>query len=141
MAQTQGQEARQIGLGAADTMPKRGRPVPGKGHRKSRNGCITCKTRRVKCSEELPNCRACRRLGLDCRYTQPASPPPYEPSGALRTTPSTLVFEDLRFFHHFLTAGHPPLPFGEAKVWQDVAAISHEVATPMAAFLGTEFVR
>ncbi|KAK0732322.1 hypothetical protein B0H67DRAFT_475341 [Lasiosphaeris hirsuta] len=104
----------------------RRRPVPGKGHPKSKKGCISCKTRRVKCSEELPTCRACRRLGLDCQYIQPTPPRLLTPAGTLRITPSALTFEDLRFFHHFLTVAHPPLPFGEGRVWQDVAAISHE---------------
>lgn len=29
-------------------------------------GCNTCKKRRVKCDEEKPDCRRCRRLGLGC---------------------------------------------------------------------------
>ncbi|KAK0612119.1 hypothetical protein B0T14DRAFT_341289 [Immersiella caudata] len=112
--------------GRAGEASQRRRPVPGKGHRKSKSGCANCKARRVKCTEEIPNCRACRRLGLDCRYASPPLPPPIALAGHFRTAPSALTFEDLRFFHHFLTAAHPPLPFGERKVWQDVAAISHE---------------
>ncbi|KAK0648567.1 hypothetical protein B0T16DRAFT_326644 [Cercophora newfieldiana] len=108
--------------------PNRRRPVPGKGHRKSKKGCVTCKTRRVKCSEERPFCRACRRLGLDCQYVPTALSLGVAPPGLLGAGPAAaaLTFEDLRFFHHFLAGGHPPLPFGEGKVWRDVAAISHE---------------
>ena len=109
--------------------PNRRRAVPGKGHRKSKKGCINCKTRRVKCSEELPTCRACRRLGLECQYMRPPPPPPFVPSGPLRIAPAALALEDLRFFHHFLTWAHPPLPFGKGRVWQDVAAMSHEVSS------------
>ncbi|KAF2728112.1 hypothetical protein EJ04DRAFT_110567 [Polyplosphaeria fusca] len=29
-------------------------------------GCVTCKGRRVKCDEEKPHCRRCRRHGLSC---------------------------------------------------------------------------
>lgn len=29
-------------------------------------GCVTCKGRRVKCDEEKPSCRRCRRQGLVC---------------------------------------------------------------------------
>lgn len=100
--------------------------MPGKGHPKSKKGCINCKARRVKCSEEHPNCRACRRLGLECRYPVPQPPAPSAPSTALRTTPAALTLEDLRFFHHFLIESHPSLPFGEDRVWRDVAAMSHE---------------
>ncbi|KAL1907068.1 hypothetical protein Sste5344_007193 [Sporothrix stenoceras] len=35
------------------------------GHRKSRNGCTKCKTRRVKCDEVRPICSNCSRLGLE----------------------------------------------------------------------------
>ncbi|PVH98115.1 hypothetical protein DM02DRAFT_719512 [Periconia macrospinosa] len=29
-------------------------------------GCITCKGRRIRCDEEKPNCRRCRRHGVEC---------------------------------------------------------------------------
>ncbi|CAK7200909.1 hypothetical protein SEUCBS139899_003609 [Sporothrix eucalyptigena] len=38
------------------------------GHRKSRNGCTKCKTRRVKCDEVRPVCSNCQRLGLECAW-------------------------------------------------------------------------
>ena len=109
----------------------RRRPVPGKGHRKSRKGCVSCKGRHVKCSEELPTCRGCRRLGLECRY----APPPALPSVlrgvsqvvAAPSSSSSSSLKDLFFFHHFLIEAHPPLPFGHEGVWQEVAAMSHEV--------------
>ncbi|EEA26718.1 hypothetical protein TMatcc_004997 [Talaromyces marneffei ATCC 18224] len=40
-------------------------------HTKSRNGCYTCKQRRVKCDEELPMCGACLVRGEDCVYPSP----------------------------------------------------------------------
>lgn len=45
-----------------------------KKHKKTRTGCVTCKTRRVKCGEEKPICKRCFELGKDCFYLpQPAS--------------------------------------------------------------------
>ncbi|KAH6640391.1 hypothetical protein F5144DRAFT_599084 [Chaetomium tenue] len=110
---------------SAELEPVRKRPVPGRGHRKSKKGCFSCKKRRVKCSEELPSCRGCRRLGLDCLY--PASPQlALSLSRNPSSCPSTFRLEDLRFFHHFLTAAYPALPFGLDDIWQSVAAMAHE---------------
>ncbi|CRG89773.1 Transcriptional activator protein UGA3 [Talaromyces islandicus] len=38
------------------------------GQAKSKNGCLTCKIRRVKCSEEKPECRRCTSTGRKCDY-------------------------------------------------------------------------
>ncbi|KAH6843204.1 hypothetical protein B0I37DRAFT_437346 [Chaetomium sp. MPI-CAGE-AT-0009] len=114
-----------ISSDGAASKPVRKRPVPGRGHCKSRKGCFNCKKRRVKCSEELPSCRGCRRLALHCFYPRPPQPvlnPPRSPS----PRPSTLRLEDLRFFHHFLNAAYPALPFGLDHIWQTVAAMAHE---------------
>ncbi|KAF4467138.1 zn 2cys6 transcription factor [Fusarium albosuccineum] len=35
---------------------------------RSRNGCWTCRTKKVKCDEERPQCRRCLRLKLLCDY-------------------------------------------------------------------------
>ncbi|ORY64169.1 uncharacterized protein BCR38DRAFT_314914, partial [Pseudomassariella vexata] len=37
-------------------------------HKKSRAGCINCKKRKVKCSEERPTCRACTLRRESCIY-------------------------------------------------------------------------
>ncbi|KAH8782679.1 hypothetical protein F5883DRAFT_536747 [Diaporthe sp. PMI_573] len=39
-------------------------------HKKSRNGCIDCRKRRIKCSEERPSCRSCVRREISCQYTK-----------------------------------------------------------------------
>ncbi len=125
-----GEDSSEAASSAASTPQSaaRRRPVPGKGHQKSRKGCFSCKRRRVKCSEEMPRCRACRRIGLDCEYPPPAAALMLpNSSSSLRSTPAALAFEDLRFFHHFLVTAYPPLPFGLDDVWQHVAAMSHEV--------------
>ncbi|KAK4150640.1 hypothetical protein C8A00DRAFT_46028 [Chaetomidium leptoderma] len=101
---------------------KRKRPVPGRGHSESRKGCSNCKRRRVKCSEELPSCRGCR---LSLFQAPPAS------SATL-----SLRLEDLRFFHHFLVAAYPSLPFGLDDIWQTVAAMSNEYDFLAHAILG-----
>ncbi|KAI2469063.1 fungal-specific transcription factor domain-containing protein [Annulohypoxylon bovei var. microspora] len=35
---------------------------------RTRTGCRKCRERRVKCPEERPICRHCKRLGFTCRY-------------------------------------------------------------------------
>ncbi|CAG8003146.1 unnamed protein product [Penicillium salamii] len=42
-------------------------------HTKSRNGCYTCKRRRVKCDEERPICGACEVRGSQCTFPDPGS--------------------------------------------------------------------
>ncbi|KAK6457371.1 uncharacterized protein RJT20DRAFT_150154, partial [Scheffersomyces xylosifermentans] len=44
--------------------PKRTR----KFDKRSRDGCLTCKKRRVKCDESHPRCHNCVRLKLTCNY-------------------------------------------------------------------------
>ncbi|KAI1771459.1 hypothetical protein F4818DRAFT_204533 [Hypoxylon cercidicola] len=39
--------------------------------RRSRTGCVTCRSRKVRCDEEHPVCRACTRLRLTCKYLLP----------------------------------------------------------------------
>src|SRR6478735_2066363 len=50
------------------TVVTKRRPIPRKGHTKSRAGCSSCKRRRVKCDLITPECGACHRLGLECQY-------------------------------------------------------------------------
>ncbi|KIW46834.1 uncharacterized protein PV06_02466 [Exophiala oligosperma] len=55
---------------------------------RSRLGCETCKTRRVKCSEDRPICASCARLGLDCAYLSQSRP---KPRGLAVATPDKEV--------------------------------------------------
>lgn len=45
---------------------------------RSKNGCLTCRRRKVRCDEQRPRCSHCERLNLQCRwrpaYTTPAVP-------------------------------------------------------------------
>ena len=94
-------------------------------HKKSRGGCFSCKTRKIKCSETKPACGSCLMKGLNCVYpTEPA----VRKSSNLplmkrnpNTSPSfpaaTFSILDMRFFHHFLTIAYPHLPVNNDHVW------------------------
>ncbi|KAH6664907.1 hypothetical protein B0J14DRAFT_239082 [Halenospora varia] len=93
---------------------------PRKGHRKSRQGCVDCKRRKIKCQETLPACENCIRASLQCRYfTHTASGStnisPHQPI----TLHETQIFNltDMRLFHHYLVAAYPHLPVRNDDVW------------------------
>ncbi|KAK6353298.1 hypothetical protein TWF696_005270 [Orbilia brochopaga] len=46
-----------------------------KSHIKSKNGCFSCKERRVKCDEAKPECQNCLKRALRCEYPPPPSAP------------------------------------------------------------------
>jgi hypothetical protein len=85
---------------SASSLPRR--PIPRKGHTKSRRGCYSCKRRRIKCNERHPDCNHCIKAGLQCEYpaniiqatqrspTYGTCPPPQE-MGNLRSTPGMFV--------------------------------------------------
>ncbi|KAF5682492.1 hypothetical protein FCIRC_4926 [Fusarium circinatum] len=98
--------------------PRR-RPIPRKGHTKSRRGCFNCKRRRVKCQETTPSCDNCDRLGLRCEYHLPS------PQLAQPLSDAQFSMVDLRFFHHFLLHAYPGLPIQGEEVWREVAKYSH----------------
>ncbi|KAM3467017.1 hypothetical protein MY5147_002556 [Beauveria neobassiana] len=93
-----------------------------RGHSKSRLGCLNCKRRRVKCNEMRPTCSPCRRLGLLCDYAAAAAAAP----GSVRSGPSPLCLEDLRFYYQFLNIAFPSLPLRADQVWKQCAAMSHQ---------------
>ncbi|KAI1327153.1 hypothetical protein F5Y16DRAFT_205060 [Xylariaceae sp. FL0255] len=43
-------------------------------HRRTRSGCYTCRSRRVKCDEARPICDRCRKGNRDCMYPEPPAP-------------------------------------------------------------------
>lgn len=50
-------------------LPYRGAPFPTKwrrNHPRSKNGCLTCRTKRKKCDEVKPVCSSCTRTGQEC---------------------------------------------------------------------------
>ncbi len=122
-------EAEPVNLDAIDAITNiRRRPIPRKGHRKSRGGCLTCKRRRVKCNEDRLGCNHCKRLNLNCEYPNTTSQELGSPSPALQSTPTIFTMEDLRFFQHFLLTAYPPLPLEGDTIWRDVASMAHEVS-------------
>lgn len=124
----------------------RRKPIPRKGHTKSRRGCFNCKRRKVKCQESRPECSNCTRIGLDCEY--PDSRPRQSqspltaavessslsvipsPSVPLQSTPTLFTPDDMRFFHHFLVTAYPPLPIRGDDIWKNVAPLAHTVSHP-----------
>jgi hypothetical protein len=130
----------------AAAVRQRRRPIPRKGHTKSRRGCFNCKRRKVKCQENLPECSNCVRFGLVCEYPQTrarsasalAVPAPSmsamlvvsPPSAPLQSTPTLFTPDDMRFFHHFLLNAYPPLPILADDLWRNVACLSHSVCLP-----------
>ncbi|KAF5625108.1 exopolygalacturonase [Fusarium sp. NRRL 52700] len=54
-----------------EVSPYRGAPFPKKwrrNHPRSKNGCLTCRTKRKKCDEAKPICTACDRSQQDCLW-------------------------------------------------------------------------
>ncbi|RGP70241.1 c6 zinc finger [Fusarium sporotrichioides] len=66
--------------------------APRRHHRKSRNGCSNCKSRRVKCDEQKPQCSNCLRREIRCSFLPPdshtASPSPHGNFGSSSSTPA-----------------------------------------------------
>jgi hypothetical protein len=126
-------------------VPLRRKPLPRKGHTKSRRGCYACKKRKIKCQETLPKCGHCEKAGCPCEY--PLLPSSY--SGATagdagrdngeldwlkspilqpQGTPTVFSMRDMHFFHHFLSMAYPHLPVKADKLWTiDMPSVAHEV--------------
>ncbi|EXJ82923.1 hypothetical protein A1O3_06739 [Capronia epimyces CBS 606.96] len=108
-------------------------------HKKSRGGCYSCKSRKIKCGEQKPACGSCVMKGMSCVYPaepvarhsssngrtshtlsvlrwNPTTGPSFPGSGSGETT-GTFSMLDMRFFHHFLTIAYPHLPVDNDSVW------------------------
>lgn len=74
-------------------------------HNKTRSGCATCRTRRVKCDETKPQCLRCQRFGVVCDGYPSSKPEKTDQVQVLTSTadegssslswaiPSKLIFE------------------------------------------------
>ncbi|PHH52983.1 Adhesion and hyphal regulator 1 [Ceratocystis fimbriata CBS 114723] len=78
-------------------------------HRRTRSGCYTCRTRRVKCDEGRPICERCRKGNRSCKYPDPDDKPR---KGAKAAKPKGR--EEFRLplikateYAHFLPSYHP----------------------------------
>ncbi|KAL1306415.1 hypothetical protein AAFC00_005120 [Neodothiora populina] len=99
-------------------------------HQKSRNGCVQCKKRRVKCDENRPFCKNCQRTHAPCSYTSSVPATPRESSASVVSSPQSgatpwteqINFDllDLRLMHHYtLTAANELFPRGHGQtIWQ-----------------------
>ncbi|KAK6459128.1 sterol uptake control protein 2 [Scheffersomyces xylosifermentans] len=69
-ANSKGKDNHHSGDNSSDDSSKKSRSSTGKRkyHQKSRNGCSTCKKRRVKCDETRPSCNKCKHMNLMCGY-------------------------------------------------------------------------
>ncbi|KAH8597385.1 hypothetical protein B0O99DRAFT_670457 [Bisporella sp. PMI_857] len=92
-------------------------------HRKTRNGCTTCKARKIKCDEKKPQCTKCLVYGTDCKYNagspaggagpakdkiqsqQEPTPPALQYGGS---SPSTQLISASAFAAHGKDATAPP---------------------------------
>ncbi|KAH8695043.1 C6 zinc finger protein [Talaromyces proteolyticus] len=87
-------------------------------HTKSRNGCIQCKLRRIKCDEKYPQCShsASSSQTLESPITSSSQSTSSIPSKllgeplALPITPSGLHVGDLELLHHYSTITYRTLP-------------------------------
>jgi len=109
------------------------KPMPRKGHTKSRRGCFSCKRRKIKCQETKPSCEHCQKAGIVCEYPSPPAADALTisikaPVPPLQSTPMVFSMRDLQFFHHFLLHGFPTLPAGAKSVWTlNIAGMAHQV--------------
>lgn len=84
-------------------------------HRKSRNGCLHCKQRHVKCDERRPACGNCTTTSRECSFLalQPAAHPGSgpgavtpDPSSSAGTTPASGTWESHTSTHaHSISDG------------------------------------
>jgi hypothetical protein len=118
--------------GNLSVVPLRRRPIPRKGHTKSRRGCFTCKKRKIKCQETRPMCGNCEKAGMTCEYPSPPTIASPVPIIQLQSTPTVFSIKDMQFFHHFLIKAYPHLPVGADHLWTiDIPAVAHEVCYPL----------
>ncbi|KAI6363842.1 hypothetical protein MCOR25_005779 [Pyricularia grisea] len=122
---------------------------PRRSHKKSRDGCRRCKSRKIKCDEVHPRCGNCTKHGVDCDFEHPGavrigggltspgstrtSPstsstvnPLYRNPGALvlsQTTPPANKILELRLMHHYTAITSKTIivtaPTTE-EVWRDL---------------------
>lgn len=95
------------------------RPQQQRGYRgRVRSGCITCRTRKVKCDEVRPVCKNCARLKRRCAY---------EPRKTQRQSIAVFSYTSTSWNESASTStsgtGHSP---GEASTSQEHPTLSYE---------------
>ncbi|KAK5047366.1 hypothetical protein LTR84_006889 [Exophiala bonariae] len=118
-------------------------------HTKSKAGCLSCKIRRIKCSEEKPTCTNCVRRSRICEWPAPRLNPIHlrfgnsacqtsvePPKHSVSSVNDGFTLRDLRLFHHFLNHASPSLPLGNQGIWvRDIPQLVHEYDHLMHALL------
>ncbi|OKL59035.1 hypothetical protein UA08_05592 [Talaromyces atroroseus] len=103
-------------------------------HKKSKTGCGTCRSRRVKCDEVHPICGNCVRYGVECFYDRfkPGYQYRHNTSSSSSPTPSNVATSrsprhllELQLMSQFITKTVDSLPTSTqpelAKVWREDA--------------------
>ncbi|KAL4880451.1 hypothetical protein BJY04DRAFT_191296 [Aspergillus karnatakaensis] len=66
---------------ATNKTPSLLQPLPDqKKHKRTRSGCFTCRSRRIKCDETRPICERCRKGSRECVYPTSTSGPVSKPA-------------------------------------------------------------
>ncbi|KAJ4369046.1 hypothetical protein N0V83_006128 [Neocucurbitaria cava] len=108
-------------LSASKQAPKasQGNAVTKRKQSKSRNGCITCKAKRLKCDETKPTCQQCARRAVTCGgykkdfkwrpFEEPSIPgkPPGKPRKDVPSIPTSAPSN----FHHHASIPEPQYAF------------------------------
>lgn len=74
------QEQVTSGSDAASTNGTHNHQHPPNRPARSKNGCMTCRRRKVRCDEQRPRCSHCERLNLQCKWR-----PAYDSTGSTST--------------------------------------------------------
>ncbi|KAK1753353.1 hypothetical protein QBC47DRAFT_430019 [Echria macrotheca] len=78
-------------------------------HKRSRNGCLTCKQRHIRCDEVKPICTNCLTRGGECGYPEPGGP--LTPGSASGSAPAGVSKGDLAGQRLTPIASSPVDPF------------------------------
>ncbi|CAL3965201.1 unnamed protein product [Diplocarpon coronariae] len=111
----------------------------GKGRKRTKSGCLTCRKRRIKCGEEKPTCVNCTKSKRQCEgynqrvvfkdpmsaYHQTLVPNLKSSSSLPSLAPSSIRHES----HHQSGSGQLPLPVAP-KLAGDVPVQTHSKPTP-----------
>ncbi|KAJ5706797.1 hypothetical protein N7488_006598, partial [Penicillium malachiteum] len=76
---------------------------------KSRNGCITCKAKRLKCDETKPSCHQCERRKVTCGgYKKDFKWRPFEETNLAVGRPTTKPKQGTNQMYNIKNPSHPP---------------------------------
>ncbi|KAG9236150.1 hypothetical protein BJ875DRAFT_241514 [Amylocarpus encephaloides] len=108
--------------------------VTKRAHKKSRAGCQTCKTKRVKCDEAVPKCGFCEKRDFTCLYTHKSPRSSSSSTSSLSPSPNGFHPED-----RFPADGIETMD-DESEFWSLVIAPQPvaKITTPLGALTPTD---